>query len=66
MSADRQRDGGLLPEGLLEIMQCPNCTGRLEEDAAASQLVCVECAYRYRVDDGIPVMLVDEAIRPSN
>jgi hypothetical protein len=58
-------DERLLPDGLLEIMQCPDCAGTLREDAPASQLVCENCGLRYRVDDGIPVMLLDEAIRPE-
>ena len=56
----------LLPDGLLDIMQCPDCGGELEEDVAASQLVCVSCGLRYPVNDGIPVMLVDQAIRPDS
>lgn len=59
-------EGALLPEGLLEIMQCPSCTGTLEEDVGASQLVCTECEVRYPVRDGIPVMLVEEAIQPTS
>lgn len=55
----------LLPEGLLAIMQCPECAGELSEDLEASQLVCEGCGLRYPVSDGIPVMLVDEAIRPD-
>ena len=55
----------LLPEGLLEIMQCPQDAGELREDVAASQLVCMSCAFRYPVRDGIPVMLEEEAIRPE-
>lgn len=58
-------DDQLLPEGLLEIMQCPECTGTLSEDVPASQLVCEDCGLRYRVENGIPVMLLDEAIRPD-
>ncbi len=60
MSADQ-----LLPDGLLEIMQCPRDAGELREDVAASQLVCGDCGYRYRVENGIPVMLVEEAIAPA-
>jgi uncharacterized protein YbaR (Trm112 family) len=55
----------LLPDGLLEIMQCPEDGGALREDVAASQLVCESCGVRYRVRDGIPVMLTEEAIRPA-
>jgi uncharacterized protein YbaR (Trm112 family) len=55
----------LLPEGLLDIMQCPDCAGELSEDVAASVLVCGDCGLRYPVRDGIPVMLVEEATRPE-
>lgn len=58
-------DDTLLPEGLLEIMQCPEDGGPLREDVAASQLVCESCGFRYPVRDGIPVMLREEAIRPD-
>ncbi len=58
-------DERLLPDGLLEIMQCPEDAGTLREDRAASQLVCESCGVRYPVRDGIPVMLSEEAIRPD-
>ena len=61
MSADQ-----LLPDGLLDIMQCPRDAGTLREDVAASQLVCDKCRYRYPVKDGIPVMLPEEAIPPGD
>jgi len=51
----------LLPDGLLEIMQCPNCESKLEEDVAASQLHCTGCGRRYPVKDGIPNMLEEAA-----
>lgn len=56
----------LLPDGLLEIMQCPRDAGPLREDLDAAQLVCETCGYRYPVSDGIPVMLVEEAIPPDS
>jgi uncharacterized protein YbaR (Trm112 family) len=55
----------LLPDGLLEIMQCPRCAGTLEEDIALSQLRCAACDTRYPVEDGIPVMLDEAAIEPD-
>jgi len=55
----------LLPDGLLEIMQCPRCASPLAEDVAAGQLVCTGCATRYSVTDGIPNMLEDAAILPE-
>lgn len=51
-----------LDDELLDILVCPKCKGELEyrteEDEA---LLCHECRLRYEVDDGIPIMLVDEA-----
>lgn len=51
---------------LLEILVCPNCRGDLEPLDDATVLACRgECGYRYPVRDGIPVLLVDEAEKPS-
>ena len=51
----------LAPE-LLEILVCPKCKGDLEYRTEPSEsLVCRACALVYSVDDGIPVMLIDEA-----
>lgn len=51
----------LAPE-LLDILVCPKCKGDLEYRAEDPEsLVCHACALVYPVDDGIPVMLVDEA-----
>jgi uncharacterized protein len=44
---------------LLDILACPVCktSVRLEGD----ELVCDTCKRRYPVEDGIPIMLVDDA-----
>lgn len=52
---------GLLPEGLLDIMQCPSCGGELSEVPDPPSLRCSGCGLRYPVEDGIPVMLIEEA-----
>jgi phosphomannomutase len=52
---------GILPEGLLEIMQCPSCAGALAEVADPPSLLCSGCGLSYPVEDGIPVMLIEEA-----
>jgi uncharacterized protein YbaR (Trm112 family) len=50
---------------LLEILACPACRAPVRVDEAASTLVCTGCGLAYPVRDGIPVMLVDEALRPA-
>ena len=51
---------GLRPE-LLDILACPKCKGDLEYREAEDSLLCHACDLRYRIDDDIPVMLIDEA-----
>ncbi|HJQ06489.1 MAG TPA: Trm112 family protein [Nocardioides sp.] len=48
---------------LLDIVVCPDCRGSLEP--TGDELVCTTCGLAYPVVDGIPVLLVDEARRPS-
>jgi uncharacterized protein YbaR (Trm112 family) len=54
----------LSPE-LLEILACPNCRGEVDYDEASQVIECRQCHYRYPVRDDIPIMLVDEAIKPE-
>ena len=46
---------------LQEILVCPQCKGELEYDAEQQQLICPACRLKYRIEDDIPIMLVDEA-----
>ena len=46
---------------LKEILCCPKCKGELEFPDEQDRIVCRRCKLVYRVDDGIPVMLIDEA-----
>jgi uncharacterized protein YbaR (Trm112 family) len=46
---------------LKEILACPKCKGELEFHDAENEIVCRHCKLVYRVEDDIPVMLVDEA-----
>lgn len=51
----------LSPE-LLEILVCPKCKGELDyREEPEETLVCQACKLAYAVDDGIPIMLIDEA-----
>lgn len=44
---------------LLEILCCPACHGDLAEKPEG--LHCQGCGLLYLIEDGIPVMLVDQA-----
>jgi uncharacterized protein YbaR (Trm112 family) len=55
----------LIDPALLEIMQCPADGGPLTEQRDPDALVCGDCGRQYPVRDGIPVMLIDEALPPS-
>jgi uncharacterized protein YbaR (Trm112 family) len=49
---------------LREILRCPSCHSALVDDQGPTgtpELQCTGCTLAYRVDDGIPVLLVDEA-----
>ena len=46
---------------LLEILVCPKCKGELEYREPPEALVCHACRLVYAVEDGIPIMLIDEA-----
>jgi uncharacterized protein YbaR (Trm112 family) len=50
-----------LDERLLDILACPKCKGDLEYDSADKKLICGQCRLKYRVENDIPVMLIDEA-----
>ena len=53
-----------LDPGLLDVLACPSddhAPLRLESRDGADTLVCTFCATRFRIEDDIPVLLLDEA-----
>ena len=58
----------LLDPALMEVLVCPQCHGALREDEANSKLHCDQCSLAFPVEDGIPIMLVEEAEKtaPAN
>jgi uncharacterized protein YbaR (Trm112 family) len=46
---------------LKEILACPRCKGALEFHDEANEIRCLACRLVFRVEDDIPVMLLDEA-----
>jgi uncharacterized protein YbaR (Trm112 family) len=50
----------LSPE-LKEILACPKCKGELEFREQEGEIRCNGCRLVFRIDDDIPVMLLEEA-----
>ena len=51
----------MLNDELLEILVCPKCKGDLEYEKNETRLTCHTCRLRYRIQEDIPIMLIDEA-----
>jgi uncharacterized protein YbaR (Trm112 family) len=51
---------------LLEILACPDTHhAPLAYDQQAQTLTCTECGRIFPIRDGIPVLLLDEALPPA-
>ena len=50
-----------IDQELLDILACPKCKGEVKLENEGSSLVCHTCCLKYRIEDDIPVMLIDEA-----
>ncbi len=50
-----------MDDKLLDILVCPICKGPLHYRKAANELVCKPCRLAYPIQDGIPVMLEEDA-----
>jgi uncharacterized protein YbaR (Trm112 family) len=51
----------MLDQTLLDILACPKCKGELEYKPEEEKLICHNCKLVYRIEDDIPIMLIDEA-----
>jgi uncharacterized protein YbaR (Trm112 family) len=51
----------VISDQLVEILACPKCHTKVHLTESRDALDCDNCRLRYRIDDGIPVMLVEEA-----
>ena len=64
MSAASGRPAPLgIPADLWDVLACP-CPAHapVAADLASGRVVCTQCRSSFEVRDGIPVMLLDEAI----
>jgi uncharacterized protein YbaR (Trm112 family) len=50
-----------LDKDLLDILACPKCKGDVKLTESGDGLVCEACKLLYRIENDIPVMLIDEA-----
>ena len=50
---------------LLDILACPKCKGEIYLNETEDGLICDNCKLMYRIEDDIPIMLIDEAIKIS-
>jgi uncharacterized protein YbaR (Trm112 family) len=52
-----------LDKKLLDILACPKCKGDLQykDTPEEESLSCAKCRLKYKVDEGIPIMLIDQA-----
>jgi uncharacterized protein YbaR (Trm112 family) len=55
--------GGEVDPELLAILACP--VDKQPVSRQGNYLVCQECQRHYPIRDGIPVMLIDEALTPE-
>lgn len=47
----------------LDFLACPQCKGDLLYNESPEGLACNPCNLLYPINEGIPVMLVDKAIK---
>jgi uncharacterized protein YbaR (Trm112 family) len=46
---------------LLDILVCPICKSELDLQSRNSELACKPCKLAFPIEDGIPIMLEEEA-----
>ena len=49
----------MLSKELLDVLACPKCKGSLKYNG--KKLVCRKCRLRFRINDDIPDMLLENA-----
>ncbi|MCC6012679.1 Trm112 family protein [Candidatus Caldipriscus sp.] len=51
----------MLSKELLEVIACPKCKGDLIYCPKMNELRCLNCKVKYRIEDDIPILLIEEA-----
>ena len=55
-----------IDDELLKILVCPLCKSELEYDQKNQELICNKSKLAYQIQDGIPIMLIEEARKFSD
>jgi uncharacterized protein len=53
----------MIAQHLLEVLRCPLGKAKLKEEN--NFLICTSCGLKFPVKDGIPVLILDEAVLPE-
>jgi uncharacterized protein len=56
----------MISQDLFDILVCPLCKKSLALKDQGQSLKCSQCRRVYPVRDGIPIMLIDEAVIDPN
>lgn len=60
-SANMAAENTMIAKELLDILACPKCKTPVKQQNAFICCTNPDCALRYPIRDGIPVMLIEEA-----
>ncbi len=52
----------MIPQDLLDRLVCPACKKPLVLKDSGQSLKCADCRRVYSIRDGIPILLIDEAV----
>jgi len=52
-----------ISQELLDILACPKCKGDIYLNEKKDGLICDHCNVMYPIEDDIPIMLIDEAVK---
>ena len=55
----------MVDKALIEILACPKCKSGVSRQGDWIVCLSAACGLRYPIRDGIPVMLIEEALRPG-
>ncbi|MBM4437224.1 MAG: Trm112 family protein [Actinobacteria bacterium] len=69
MSSAGSGEAERLPADFVEILRCVNDAHPRDDGVVRPEgdfLVCTVCGYRYKVEDGIPNFLWEDAIPPAS